>query len=281
MEDIKLQHSDEVELLQSIIFEGITVVETEPWHKVLVQIQADTVDNPEILGQLEVNFTENYPNTELFGYKITDKNNKLYSYHLKDIHQRISEFYDSNQGFPIVFQVVEVIKEYLNELELKRSDQINALKELEIINSNTVESNVKSLVETRKFTPVTRESYEEWFKKFKQEKDKERAHEIKKKKELMTRTSGREFFMNIKNKNLSLDEEEGDDDGEDIDFSELKKEKKTNVDKKKAENKQKEEGKGNKMIEEESYSDEEDEDYDPEMFDDADIDIDEIDFEEE
>jgi len=53
----------------------------------------------------------------------------------------------------------------------------------------------KNLIETRTFTPVTKESFELWFKKFNAEVNKGKEKKI----EQESRTSGREFFMNAKN----------------------------------------------------------------------------------
>ena len=59
-----------------------------------------------------------------------------------------------------------------------------------------------NLVETKSFTPVTREKYEEWFTKF-YSKSKSKS-----KIEQESRLSGREYFMNIKNqKNVEFEDD--------------------------------------------------------------------------
>jgi hypothetical protein len=65
----------------------------------------------------------------------------------------------------------------------------------------------QELAETKTFTPVTKENFEEWFKKFYGVKTKSKA-----KIEMESRLSGREYFMNLKNKGIEV---EGDDEKDD------------------------------------------------------------------
>ncbi len=62
------------------------------------------------------------------------------------------------------------------------------------------------LIETKTFTPVTKDIFDEWFKTF-YAKTKTKA-----KIEQESRLSGREFFVNMKNKNNEEFEEDGKED---------------------------------------------------------------------
>ena len=53
----------------------------------------------------------------------------------------------------------------------------------------------KELIESRTFTPVTKENFEVWFKKFYADQNKGKEKKL----EQEQRPSGREIFMNMKN----------------------------------------------------------------------------------
>ena len=78
-------------------------------------------------------------------------------------------------------------KEHQNKLmveEEKKKKYEDKLKSME-----------KELIETRTYTPVTRENFEVWFKKFYSEQMKGKEKKI----EQEQRQTGREIFMNMKN----------------------------------------------------------------------------------
>lgn len=63
----------------------------------------------------------------------------------------------------------------------------------------------QNLIETKTFTPVTKERFESWFKAFYA-----KHHKVDKVKlEQETRQSGREYFMNLKNQKTEGDDETG------------------------------------------------------------------------
>jgi len=282
--DNKSQQNDEVELLQSILFESMEILDSEPYHKLDIHIKPDCLENPIINCLFHVEFNENYPSDELFTYKLEDVKNKVSPSQFNKLHSEIKEFFEENKGSPIVFQIVEMIKEYINELELQKNETAN-----NSINSKSTTTTTtskiddpsklleKNLVVNKNFTPVSKEAYDEWFKKFYQEKVKEGGKALKLRKEILSRTSGREFFMNLKAKNLTENNEEDIEGEEDIDYDELNKLKQEEI-------KNKKKGIGKDKVKEEDVKedeDEDDEDYDPNVFDDDELDYDEIDFDDE
>lgn len=283
MESIKSQHNDEIELLQSILYDTLHITQTEPFHKLEIEVKADITENPFYKCILSIELTENYPSTQIFNYTTAEKNNKIISSKFKEIHAKINELFNENIGSPIIFQAVELLKEFLNDLEQKNTEnEIKITNEIKVAESKLLSLNNNSLLETKKYTPVNKANYEVWFKKYIRDLEKENEQESKRKKELMSRCTGRQYFMDLKGKDKKLDEEQQEDDEEDVDFDEFKKK---NIPDKKEKINNTEINKQNKinngMLKEdesdEVEDDQEDEDFDPDMFD-EDIDIDNIDF---
>lgn len=281
--DNKSQQNDEVELLQSIMFDSLTIEKTEPYHVLKMEVKSDVVEIPELNVVFEVEFTENYPDTELFKYKVYETRNRIAPTQFKALYTEISNFFEENIGSPIVYQIVELIREFINPLEEKRQEvNITKMKEAELMEklketklSNELLGN-KKLLETKKFTPVTKENYQIWFEKYMKEKVKEGGKELKQRKEILSRMSGRDFFMQLKNKedNDKYEDDQNDDgdDGEDIDYDQFK-------DQKKKEREEKYKNGGNDYDDE--YDEDKDEDFNPDLFKDEDVDLDEIDFDDD
>lgn len=241
MEDIKAQHNDEVELLQSILVEGVTILTTEPFHILNIEVSADINSKIKIL--LEVEFTENYPNSDIFKFKISEISNYVSTSQLINMKEKINSFGSENIGFPILYQVIEIIKDNIQQIEdahkKKSEDEYTKLLE-KMRNDKNQQEKGSSLFMNKSYTVVTKESYEAWFEKFIAEKKKINSKEYKLKKEILSRKTGREYFLELKLKKLEngdkndliedgLDFENKDDgNDEDIDYTKLRKEKDEN-----------------------------------------------------
>lgn len=241
MEDIKAQHNDEVELLQSILVEGVTILTTEPFHVLNIEVSADINSKIKIL--LEVEFTENYPNSDIFKFKISEISNYVSTSQLINMKEKINSFGSENIGFPILYQVIEIIKDNIQQIEdahkKKSEDEYTKLLE-KMRNDKNQQEKGNSLFMNKSYTVVTKESYEAWFEKFIAEKKKINSKEYKLKKEILSRKTGREYFLELKLKKLEngdkndliedgLDFENKDDgNDEDIDYTKLRKEKDEN-----------------------------------------------------
>lgn len=215
MESNKSQHNDEIELLQSIYADSMKMHAHDPYHSFEIEIIPDSNEKPALCIIFEVEFVESYPTDKLFNYKVWDKNNRAIASQFTNLHTKVSELFEENKGFPVVYQVAELIKEYSNELDTKLQDHSNKKQVQAIIEeSEQIKEVIKiasvpkkeALLETRKFTPVSKETYEEWFKKFMEFKIKEGGKDYKLRKEIMSRASGREYFMNSKNKEFANNE---------------------------------------------------------------------------
>lgn len=228
MESNKSQQLDEIELLQNICIDNMKIIETEPFHKFEIEVVPDADDEPLLCILFEVEFIEQYPSEKIFKYKISDKKNKAVDSQFAELLVKIDSMFEENKGFPVVYQIVELIKEYINELDLKLKEQANVYKKEEQIKNDKLTNKIVDvkgtnlLLETKKFIPVTKESYKEWFDKFIKEKAKEGGKKYQQRKEIMSRQSGREFFMNkdkMKDKDAEdIDDEEGEIDDDDEEY---------------------------------------------------------------
>jgi hypothetical protein len=200
---------DEVELLKNILFEQLEVLEELPFI-LEISVKPDIVDTPIISLKVKVSLLDDYPNVEP-KYDITDESNILPSIRLKQLNENIKQLFTDNQGFPVIYQMYELIKEFINEQEdqISKNNLSKAVIEDEIRRKKEkyLDSLNPEFAETKTFTPVTKENFEEWFKKFYGVRVKSKA-----KLEMESRQSGREYFMNLKNKGIEI---EGDDEKDD------------------------------------------------------------------
>lgn len=105
----------------------------------------------------------------------------------------------------------------VNEQEsniINAENKINKQKEDEKIKiENLKKKEADLLVETRTFTPVTKENFNKWFEDFIKETKKVDKDKLDQEKRL----SGREFYLKLKNQNIG-GAEEFEKEGEDIDY---------------------------------------------------------------
>lgn len=273
-ESNKSHQNDELELLQSIFIDNFKIINTSPFLNYQIEITPDTNDSPLISIIFDVKYNDEYPSDSIFEYKIYDKNNEAVNSQFNQLYTDINLYFEENKGFPIVYQVTEMIKEFGNKLDTKlqiqskqfKNDKKIALNNVSLNSKNTNNNNSllekNNLIETRKFTLVTKESYMSWFQKFNKENNKknEKSKEYKLRSEINKRQSGREYFMDISKENnniLELEKLEIDNEGEDVDYNTYKELKSK-------------ESKTNKL---------DSNVIDEDLFDEEDLDIDDIDFE--
>lgn len=223
MESTKEMHRDEIELLQNILFESLQILDEDPFHVLEIHILPDITEEPKINLTFKIHLTEGYPTSSIFDFTLSDKSNLIPSSKIKHMEGLIHEYFRDNIGTPIIFQLIEIIKDQVNEAESKLQEEGNCIEITAPVKKSTKHeavSDTRILLETKKFTPVTEDSYNEWLEGFKKDMIKQGGKELKERNEILARTSGREFFMKMKNKDLlkGIDEEEEQD--EDIKDSE-------------------------------------------------------------
>jgi hypothetical protein len=205
-------HKEEIELLQNILFEQITIREDTHKFELEISVKLDA-ENPKLEFDLKINLPEEYPNTHPI-YEIIEKSNILPSSRIKCLNEKIKEFAEENLGFPMIYQIYEMVKDFGNEQEeILDNENVSksTLEEESKKSYNNKLDSLKDLIETKTFTPVTKENFEVWFKKFYSEKNKGgKAKNL----EMEQRMTGREYFMNLKNIKTADIENEGEDEEE-------------------------------------------------------------------
>jgi len=192
-------HKDEIEILKNILFEDLKIVEDNPIFKLELTLKAD-VSEPKILLKASIELIEDYPDKHPV-IEIIDTSNYLPSKNIRGIALKITDCVNENAGFPVIYQIYEILKEFViseesnlndeQQLKMKKIQEENYAAKLKI----EMEMN---LIETKTFTPVNKETYEKWFKTYIDETNKKNKNK-KKSDEIASRQSGREFFMNMKN----------------------------------------------------------------------------------
>jgi len=204
-------HKDELELLQNILFEQITVTEDSPNYIFDIEIKSDA-ENPKLEMTININLPNEYPNAYPI-YEIVDKSSIIPSLKIKSLNEKIKEFSDENLGFPMIYQIYELVKDFVNEQEeILNNESISRLtleEDAKKSYNNKIKSLDKELIETKTFTPVTKDNFELWFKKFYAERQKGKGKNV----EMEQRMTGREYFMNLKNIKSEENDDEEDDEG--------------------------------------------------------------------
>ena len=188
---------DEIEILKNILFDDLRVLEESPIFKLELTLKADT-NEPKILLKVSIEMTEDYPEKPPI-YNIFDDSNYLPSKNIREVSAKIAEMIRENTGFPAIYQMYEMLKEFVanEENSLKAESELKAKKVEEAKEKARIEMEM-NLLETKTFTPVNKENYEKWLKGFMDEINKKNKNK-KKTDEIASRMSGREFFMNLKN----------------------------------------------------------------------------------
>jgi hypothetical protein len=207
-------HKDEVELLKNILFEKLNILEESPNFCLEIKIDPDVIEEPKLNFNIKFTLPDDYPNCGP-NYEISDLSNYLASSKIKTFSENnIKTLIEENLGMPMMYQIYEMVKDFANEQEeqlVKESENERIMEEerkrkydekINLIN--------KDLVETKTYTPVTKEAFEIWFKKYYAEVNKGKEKKL----EQEARQSGREYFMNMKNLKDGTEDEEG----EDVDY---------------------------------------------------------------
>jgi hypothetical protein len=207
-------HKDEVELLKNILFEQMTILEESPNFILEVSITPDVTNDPKLNFIAKFILPDDYPNCGPT-LEITDLSNRLATSKIKTFAEtNIKTYVDENQGMPMIYQIYEMVKEFANEHEnciiQEKENELKVEEEKRRKYEEKIKMIDKDLVESKTFTPVTKDGFEIWFKKFYAEMNKGKEKKL----EQEARASGREYFMNLKN----MKDETADEEGEDVDY---------------------------------------------------------------
>eukprot|EP01022_Parablepharisma_sp_SALTPOND_P026291 TRINITY_DN626_c0_g1_i1.p5 TRINITY_DN626_c0_g1~~TRINITY_DN626_c0_g1_i1.p5 ORF type:complete len:313 (-),score=54.91 TRINITY_DN626_c0_g1_i1:7663-8487(-) len=210
---------DEMEALQSIFMDEFLLLNESPltYELIILADPEDSTLEQGVKARLRIEYTESYPNeppiiTPHVQHPLT----------IKDL-ERIKEITDTTCagliGTPMVFELSEKIREYLQE---RKGETRKDIEEEEKLKSEAKQAEVNGVYKTMKidqeitsFTPVTLENYTKWRQKFDKEKEEEakaKSAPIDKKaaniaEEIEKRPTGRQFFEMKKQQMQKKDEE--------------------------------------------------------------------------
>ena len=205
MSEYRAQQQDEIDLLQNIIFDKMKIVESEPNFKIFMEIKSD-IEDPKMKFHLTVTLNEEYPDKEPT-FELLEVNNYLASAKVRDLESKLSSLCQEYINMPMLYQMYECILSFADEEEeklLKEEKEIQKkLEEERRIMEEKLKEEEEKLVQQRTYTPVTKELFDEWYKKF----IKKKREEKKEKEPNSNKLTGRQFFLN---RNLKIEENEED-----------------------------------------------------------------------
>jgi hypothetical protein len=201
MSDNHDQQQDEIDLLQNIIFDKMKIVESEPNFKIFMEIKSE-IPSPKMKFYLTVTLNDEYPD-KVPTFELLEVNNFLASSKVHDLESKLNSLCLEYINMPMLYQMYECILQFADEeeerlLKEEKEEQLKLEEEQRLLELKRKEEEEK-LVESRTYTPVTKELFDEWYKNFLKKKREER----KEKEPNSGKLTGRQFFLN---KNLKIEE---------------------------------------------------------------------------
>lgn len=138
------QQVDEIELLKNIIPEKIEIISEEPDFNIKIEIKGNT-EKPTKTFLLYIFLNYDYPE-KCPTFKIEEINKQLSDRRQKIIEDKLNKYCEENVGFPVMYQLYEIVQEFSDEeekLELMKEEEkdtieipyhLRSLKKVRIIN---------------------------------------------------------------------------------------------------------------------------------------------------
>ena len=207
---------DEIDLLQNIIFDKLSINAETPTFSLEIATQGN-VEEPKMEFTLSIDLPQDYPNVPP-SFALSEDNNFLPSSKVKDLEAKLLSICTEYTGMPVIYQLYEEIQSFADAEEQRMIDEQNAeeeriANELKLIEYKKREEEAK-LLESKTYTPVTKELFEAWYKSFVNKEHKKKSAQSQFD---STKLTGRQFFMN---RNIKLDD---DDNEEEIEQEKLDK----------------------------------------------------------
>jgi len=201
MSDHRSQQQDEIDLLQNIIFEKMKIIQEEPNYIIFMEIKSE-VENAKMKFHLTVTLNDEYPDKEPT-FELAEVNNFLASAKVRELEEKLNSLCKEYISMPMLYQMYESILSFADEEEEKLLNEEKLeekkLEEAKRLLEQKKKEEEERLLNSRTYTPVTKELFDEWYKNFIEKKKKERRE----KEPNMDKLTGRQFFMN---KNLKIEE---------------------------------------------------------------------------
>ena len=112
------QQLEEIEVLQNILPEKVTIVKSSPNYDIQIEIEGDNPekDEPFKTFYLEV-FLNNYYPEKPPRLKIYEINDYLNDKKKEMLTKKLEEYCQENLGMPVIYQLYEIVKEFADEEE--------------------------------------------------------------------------------------------------------------------------------------------------------------------
>ena len=210
MSEHREQQQEEIDLLQNIIFEKMKLLQEEPNFIIFMEIKSD-IEKPKMKFNLTVTLNEEYPDKEPT-FELLEVNNFLASAKVRELEEKLNSICKEYISMPMLYQMYESVLSFADEEEEKlineeKQEEIKIAEAKRLLELKKKEEEEK-LLNSRTYTPVTKELFDSWYKDFIEKKKKERRE----KEPNMDKLTGRQFFLN---KNLKIEENNKKDDEED------------------------------------------------------------------
>ena len=201
MSDHHAQQQDEIDLLQNIIFEKMKIIQEEPNYIIFMEIKSE-IENAKMKFHLTVTLNDEYPDKEPT-FELAEVNNFLASAKVRELEEKLNSLCKEYISMPMLYQMYESILSFADEEEEKLLNEEKLeekkLEEAKRLLEQKKKEEEERLLNSRTYTPVTKELFDEWYKNFIEKKKKERRE----KEPNMDKLTGRQFFMN---NNLTIEE---------------------------------------------------------------------------
>ena len=195
------QQQEEIDLLQNIIFEKMKIIQEEPDFIIFMEIKSD-IESPKMKFHLTVTLNDEYPDKEPT-FELIEANNFLASVKVREIEEKLNSLIKEYISMPMLYQMYECILSFADEEEEKllneEKQEEKKLEEAKRLLELKKKEEEEKLLNSRTYTPVTKELFDAWYKDFIEKKKKEKRE----KEPDLDKLTGRQFFLN---KNLKIDE---------------------------------------------------------------------------
>ena len=201
MSEHREQQQEEIDLLQNIIFEKMKLLQEEPDFIIFMEIKSD-IEKPKMKFNLTVTLNDEYPDKEPT-FELLEVNNFLASAKVRELEEKLNSICKEYISMPMLYQMYECVLSFADEEEEKlineeKQEEIKIAEAKRLLELKKKEEEEK-LLNSRTYTPVTKELFDSWYKDFIEKKKKERRE----KEPNMDKLTGRQFFLN---KNLKIEE---------------------------------------------------------------------------
>ena len=201
MSEHREQQQEEIDLLQNIIFEKMKLLQEEPNFIIFMEIKSD-IEKPKMKFNLTVTLNEEYPDKEPT-FELLEVNNFLASAKVRELEEKLNSICKEYISMPMLYQMYESVLSFADEEEEKlineeKQEEIKLAEAKRLLELKKKEEEEK-LLNSRTYTPVTKELFDSWYKDFIEKKKKERRE----KEPNMDKLTGKQFFLN---KNLKIEE---------------------------------------------------------------------------